>query len=81
MKIIVTKPWSYEHNISVIVDGICNHFDTEVEEEEIDHYNPNGADSSETIQIETCQKCKCYRRIFDDGYPPNEWEGVEAMPL
>lgn len=81
MKIQVNTGFSLEQPISVVVDGLCNHYDTSFEAETQDNYNEahEFTHTSEYL-VETCNKCKSYRTVFND-YPPNEWQGIQVMPL
>lgn len=71
MKINVTSRYDHGQEISVVVNGICNHFDKELE-----------YDGDETYEV--CNKCKCYREIKNAGEDAayvGEWQGVKEMPV
>lgn len=66
------------YDISVIIEGECNHADTYFEEEEHGIYKSEGQDDIWYVTVEICNKCKCYR--FKDD-PDHEWQGVSVWPI
>lgn len=76
----ITNPLTYNQDISVVVDGRCNHADTRLEQDEQDNYNGQGDYlGSEPYTNEVCNKCGSWRTI--DLGEASDWEGVQVMPL
>lgn len=64
-----------EYDLCVIIEGECNHADTDFESEEFDEINLHGPDRSFTVVFEVCEKCRAYKRD-DDG----DWHDVTVLP-
>lgn len=82
MNIKVKQDYQYPENISVIVDGVCNHFSTELEDMEFDTdswWADAGRYVPDDTKIETvisCTKCKAWKNDEDD-----DWNGIQLWPM
>lgn len=76
MKITVNKPFQYDEQISVLVNGICNHFGCHIENEENVDIDPDGVGQIWYDTKRVCNKCGAYTPIDAD-----DWSGVEVLPV
>ena len=78
MKIDVQTFYSYPHELSVLVDGECNHADTHFEIEHEDYQDSDGRVWDYNHHMYVCNKCEAYR---DATIEDAEWQGVTVMPV
>lgn len=74
--IVEVKHQSRQYDLSVVVDGRCNHAATEIETEYFNGMNAQGEDTVVTELMEICVKCKCWRPMGT-----KKWYGVGMMPM
>lgn len=78
MQKINVSGFDYPTQVSVIIDGICNHADTDLETEEF-MSAATGSSFHYEDKIEVCRKCKAWRyaSFGNEEYP---WNGVQEFP-
>lgn len=70
-----------DNQISVIINGECNHASYEIETEEFDDVNPHGTDQSYTLTFRVCTRCKAYRRIDLEVFDDEGWHGETTLAI
>lgn len=67
---------SATYDLSVVVDGLCNHAATEIEKEVFNSMDARGHDTTFVDAIEVCVRCKCWRPMGESN-----WNGIGMMPM
>ena len=78
MNIFVNHYFNYEEDVSVLVDGYCNHAGYEISWDTSELVDPDGQDMIQDEIIDTCTRCGCYRYHLGNEY--SEWYGVPTLP-
>lgn len=75
MKIKVNHYFNYGEDLSVVIDGICNHAGFSTEWDTVELVNPNGQDQVFDVLNEICDKCRSYKEQDEE-----QWHGMSIMP-
>jgi len=76
MKIQVNHYIGYKEDISVLLDGFCNHAGFSTEWDTVELVNPDGQDQVFDVLNNICDKCSSYKEQDEE-----QWHGVGVMPL
>lgn len=69
MQIPITVKNSYPYEISVVVDGVCNHAAVEYTyEEEVIHTHPDQQEAYVIIEVATCLGCGASKNVYAEDW-------------
>lgn len=75
MKIKVNHYIGYKDDLSVVINGICNHAGHYTEWDTVEFVNPHGQDKVVDVLNDICDKCGSYKEQDEE-----RWHGISIMP-